>query len=41
MVALRKVSGVVLISLALTAVSVVLQTYKAVTANPVDALRKE
>lgn len=34
-------AAVVLISLALTAVSVVLQTYRAVTANPVDALRKE
>ena len=34
-------AAVVLISLVLTAVSVVLQTYRAVTANPVDALRKE
>ena len=34
-------AAVVVISLVLTAVSVVLQTYKAVTANPVDALRKE
>ena len=33
--------AVVVISLVLTAVSVVLQTYRAVTANPVDALRKE
>lgn len=34
-------AAVVVISLVLTAVSVVLQTYRAVTANPVDALRKE